>query len=103
MYVEYTSNNSGGEWRLKDKDWKALESVGWEVKWHKDDPYDGRERVCRALASHAIRRDVSLNMAMQSLIAMTGCNLNDLGCHCCGPPHRFEEYDDNDNLIASGP
>lgn len=33
MYVEYDSNNSGGRWWLKDKDWKALEKAGWIVEW----------------------------------------------------------------------
>lgn len=33
MYVEYTSNNSGGRWWLKDEDWKALEKAGWKVVW----------------------------------------------------------------------
>ncbi len=33
MKVEYTTNNSGGEWWLKDKDWIALEKAGWYVDW----------------------------------------------------------------------
>ncbi len=33
MYVEYSSNNSGGHWWLADKDWKALEKAGWVVAW----------------------------------------------------------------------
>jgi len=31
--LSYSSNNSGGGWWLKDKDWKALEKAGWEVEW----------------------------------------------------------------------
>lgn len=31
--VEYSSNNSGGSWWLKDKDWIALEKAGWFVEW----------------------------------------------------------------------
>jgi hypothetical protein len=31
--VEYNSNNSGGSWWLKDRDWKALEKAGWFVNW----------------------------------------------------------------------
>jgi hypothetical protein len=31
--VEYSSNNSGGEWWLTDKDWVALEKAGWNVEW----------------------------------------------------------------------
>ena len=33
MKVEYSSNNSGGGWWLKDEDWKALEAAGWKVEW----------------------------------------------------------------------
>lgn len=33
MIVEYSSNNSGGSWWLKDTDWKALEEAGWDVLW----------------------------------------------------------------------
>jgi hypothetical protein len=33
MYVEYSSNNSGGHWWMKDEDWKALERAGWIVVW----------------------------------------------------------------------
>jgi hypothetical protein len=33
MKIEYSSNNSGGEWWLKDKDWIALEAAGWSVPW----------------------------------------------------------------------
>lgn len=32
-YVEYSSNNSGGNWWLKDEDWHALEKAGWVVHW----------------------------------------------------------------------
>lgn len=37
MRVEYSSNNSGGSWWLKDADWKALEDAGWVVEWGKLD------------------------------------------------------------------
>lgn len=33
MKIEYSTNNSGGDWWLKDKDWKALEAAGWSVVW----------------------------------------------------------------------
>ena len=32
-YVEYSANNSGGSWWLKDEDWRALERAGWKVAW----------------------------------------------------------------------
>lgn len=33
-YVEYDSNNSGGDWWLDDADWFALEKAGWVVVWN---------------------------------------------------------------------
>jgi hypothetical protein len=39
--VEYSSNNSGGYWWLKDKDWQALEDAGWYVHW-------GRDQFCHS-------------------------------------------------------
>ena len=33
IWVEYSSNNSGGSWWLKDKDWAALDAAGWRVEW----------------------------------------------------------------------
>ena len=33
MLVEYSSNNSGGDWWLKDEHWLALEKAGWLVAW----------------------------------------------------------------------
>ena len=35
-YVEYDSNNSGGNWWLDDNDWKALEAAGWKVDWESE-------------------------------------------------------------------
>lgn len=32
-WINYISNNSGGNWWLKDKDWEKLESMGWTVHW----------------------------------------------------------------------
>lgn len=43
MYVEYSSNNSGGSWWLEDGDWKKLESAGWKVEWaHLENLYDDK-------------------------------------------------------------
>lgn len=32
-WLEYDSNNSGGNFWLRDEDWKALEDAGWIVGW----------------------------------------------------------------------
>jgi hypothetical protein len=31
--VEYSSNNSDGNWWLEKKDWLALEKAGWWIEW----------------------------------------------------------------------
>lgn len=106
-YVEYSSNNSGGDWWLTDEDWKALETAGWEVEWFADrtDPFlkkpypDGR--FLGALASHAKRYGVSLRPAIAEWEDITGSYSNDLGCSCCGTPHSFSEHDAEGNSIDS--
>jgi len=117
-YVEYDSNNSGGRWWLEDKDWKALEKAGWEVRWRKalyekaladGDEYasliksDGNDRWLGALATKAIRRGLGLREAVDEWELVTGLSSTDAGCPCCGSPHSFTEYDANDKWMASGP
>lgn len=106
--VEYSSNNSGGSWWLKDEDWKALESAGWEVDWYanqKDGIFSSTKKTGRflgALASHARRYGMSMREAAAEWEKITGACATDSGCACCGPPHSFTEYDANDKYIGSG-
>ena len=108
-YVEYRSNNSGGSWWLKDKDWKALEKAGWEVKWIANDPFykkwGGTEdgRWLGGLAKEATLRGVKLPEAVESFERATGACATDVGCPCCGNPHNFTEYDAAGKYLASGP
>ena len=81
MKVEYSSNNSGGYWWLKDEDWYALEKAGWEVKWK-------GERWLGALASRAEKDFPSLKEAIMEFEKVTGQQASDEGCNCCGPPHN---------------
>lgn len=92
MNVRYRSNNSGGSWWLKDKDWTALEQAGWKVEWAKDEPNrsfikDGR--YMGALAVAASFECETPGDAMRSFEAATGQNVSDEGCNCCGAPHPF--------------
>lgn len=41
IVVEYSHNNSGGSWWLKEKHWLALEKAGWTVMW-------GNKYFCRS-------------------------------------------------------
>lgn len=101
MYVEYSSNNSGGSFWLTDKNWFDLEAEGWEVQWIKDQEYHqqyhpGEERWLGALATSAIKRDAkSLGEAIAEWERITGESSNALGCGCCGAPHSFTVYEDD--------
>lgn len=100
-YVEYSSNNSGGSWWLSDADWKALEEAGWEVDWYKDEEgswADADGRWLGALASRATRRGLSLRDAILEWESITGEDAAALGCNCCGTPHNFYEYNDDDSM-----
>ena len=94
MLIQYTSNNSGGSWWLKDKDWYALESRGWKVSWVKDEKDkffrpDKDGRFLGALAKIAQKVFPSVADAMREFEEVTGQNVSDEGCNCCGAPHTF--------------
>lgn len=104
LVIQYDSNNSGGGWWLTDEDWLALEAAGWEVRWYKNDPFFmrfvdefgvPRERFLGALAGSAIRRGLSKSDVIAEFEQITGQNSDAIGCECCGPPHRFDERDDD--------
>lgn len=84
MKIRYSSNNSGGSWRLSDKDWEALEKDGWVVEW-KD------ERWLGALATAATLECGGEDEAIRRFEAVTGQYAEGDGCDCCGPPHYFYE------------
>lgn len=110
MYVEYSSNNSGGSWWLNDDNWKALEAAGWEVDWvaswdekeHIFGP-DADGRWLGALAKSAKRRGLPLREAVAEWERATGECSTDAGCPCCGNPHSFTEYEDDGTWVRSGP
>lgn len=107
MRVEYSSNNSGGGWWLKDRDWRALEAAGWKVKWVAEDTTsligspDGR--WLGALATHAERKGLHLSEAIEEWERVVGQSSDAPGCSCCGQPHHFTEYNDAGEWVASGP
>lgn len=95
MLVAYSSNNSGGGWWLTDEDWKNLEAAGWTVEWARDNEYlrghldDDGEHWMGTLASRARKEFASLKEALEEFERITGQNVTDEGCNCCGPPHSF--------------
>lgn len=100
-YVEYSANNSGGSWWLKDEHWKALEQAGWRVQWVRDEPSglfrdkDG-ERFLGALARRAYKLGSGLREAIAEWERVTGQDSAALGCSCCGTPHSFYLYAGDD-------
>lgn len=81
----YSSNNSGGDWWLKDEDWKALEANGWTVEWRKEGRWLG------ALATEATKEFHSKGEAIAEWERITHQYAEDDGCSCCGQPHNFYE------------
>lgn len=104
MRVEYSSNNSGGDWWLDDDQWKALEIAGWTVEWIAENASrfqeaDADGRWLGALATRAERDGLSLGDAIEEWERVTRENSADLGCGCCGPPHSFTSYDENGRSV----
>jgi hypothetical protein len=112
--IRYNSNNSGGRWWLKDKDWTALAAAGWVVedyahvcREHDEEtrkdpagrPYDpliwwsqhedGSMRNLGALATAASKDFETPGDAMREFERLTGQDVADEGCSCCGAPHAF--------------
>lgn len=99
--IVYSSNNSGGDWWLTDRNWLDLEAAGWVVQWFagdEDDTFrmlDDEGRWLGALATYASREGLSMGDAIDEWERVTGECSSELGCSCCGTPHSFyEETDD---------
>lgn len=109
MKVEYFSTNSGGHWWVDDAGWERLEKTGWVVDWVRNQKKglggpDKDGRWLGALATSATKPNCSSILeAVKEWEAATGCDATDAGCPCCGPPHHFTLYDDNDHYVDSGP
>ena len=109
MKLAYSSNNSGGSWWLKDRDWYALEKAGWDVDWYSQRGHDQfmvykDGRFLGALSSGASKEVADREAAKEAVLefeAITGQNVDDHGCTCCGPPHSFTLYDDDDRWVGS--
>jgi hypothetical protein len=103
--LEYDSNNSGGDWWLKDQDWYNLENAGWTVHWHlRDKEYDDREPLERrtnnghlwlgGLASEAAKKFDSREQGIEEWERITEQYHAAEGCNCCGNPHNFDWTDE---------
>lgn len=70
-------------------DWKKLIDAGWIVN------HRGAERIYSAK-----RIGLSLHDAIVEWQKVTGLDPAAMGCNCCGRPHNFYEYDNNDQMVA---
>lgn len=89
-YVEYSHNNSGGVDWLTSEDWKKLEEAGWTLS-----SWSNSERI-----HSAKRTGLSLRDAIVEWENVTGLDAAAEGCNCCGRPHDFTEYGENDKFVA---
>ena len=88
MKITYSSNNSGGYWRLKDQDWKNLEAKGWDVDWEKE-RWLGALAIRATFTSEETEEDEAIEDAKASFTVITGQDVDEKGCNCCGKPHGF--------------
>lgn len=91
-YVEYNHNNSGGVDWVTPEMWENLVKAGWKVT---------RTSSWGSRIHSAERHGLSLHDAIVEWQSITGLDPAAMGCNCCGRPHSFYEYDENDNLVAS--
>lgn len=118
--LEYSSNNSGGNWWLKLEDWQHLEEAGWIIHWihgnndpdHEHaEPFDlmehkhsysdvlvrsvwnGETYLDAAASSAAIETD-NPDEAIHQFEVLTRQSADAEGCNCCGRPHYFT-WDDS--------
>lgn len=89
QHVEYQHNNSGGFDWLTPTMWDDLVKAGWVV----DNKFGNR-------IYSVIRHGLSLHDAIVEWQKVTGLDPAAMGCNCCGRPHNFYEYDEENNLIA---
>jgi len=87
--LKYNTNNSGGNWWLKDEDWNNLEKAGWIVWWKKNDPTSINDRWLGALATKAEKEFDTIKEGLIEFEKVTKQSVTDSGCSCCGPPHDF--------------
>lgn len=100
MKVSYSSNNSGGCWWLTDQNWIDLEKAGWTVDWGEYLAKGGtlasarKKRYLGGLAASASKDFQTIRDALVEFEKITGQDVSDEGCNCCGPPHNFS-WDDH--------
>lgn len=103
ILVEYHSNNSGGDWWLDAEQWKSLEKAGWKLFAYGYFIYNNKGDYVRGKdglplrkngfksgnATYAYKFFDSIKTALVEFETITGVDITEEGCNCCGPPHTF--------------
>ena len=101
--VEYSTNNSGGNYWLTKEDWRALQDAGWLIMDWDNSVYDEKGQYVPdenglPMVSHPADLDKAhyafklfdnIQEALVEFEKLTGQNVSDEGCNCCGAPHSF--------------
>jgi hypothetical protein len=97
--LEYSANNSGGNWWLRDKDWHALERAGWTIEWvdgsKSKSSWDSPDKptFLGAPATEAWIITADPDQSIRDWAEITNQDPWEEGCNCCGHPHCFS-YED---------
>jgi len=92
MKIRYSTNNSGGNYWLSEKNWYELQRAGWEILELTKDEYGYGRTLCH----EAFLDCSSVEEAKASFQQATGLNPTTRGCSCCGMPHQFTEEDEKE-------
>lgn len=99
--VTYSEVNSGGVYRLTEKNYADLEAAGWTPEfWSYGDSLVRRDGFRRPYHMH--KSDTTMSEAIAEWERVTGQDSTELGCFsCCGPPHEFN--DDEGHFWTTSP
>lgn len=99
---EFSENNSGGHWRLKKKDYKAMMKAGWKYvasDYDKEKGYD-KEPFMKGDPRDDVPYGWRHNMqilckteaeAISAFETSTGHGIDEGGCDTCGEPFYISE------------
>lgn len=100
--IEFSENNSGGNWWLNKRQYDALLAAGWYYEPTEYDkangydtkpfsPDDKRDDVPYAWRHNLRFRAHSMEEAVGNWAGATGEDPDARGCSCCGQPFYFRE------------